>query len=91
MTKKQRAERMRKRKEMRKKLKAITVLVIDTAGGPARIAREFNKSGIKISRQGVYDWARVPEKYLEKMSQLSGMTAQEMRPDVPHAQRTGEL
>ena len=55
----------------------ITQRAIDKAGGPTKISPEIGTSPQNISM-----WKRIPTKWCDKISQMSGIPMHELRPDV---------
>lgn len=51
--------------------------IINSAGGASRVA-----AACGIDRRAVYQWRRVPADRLKVVSELSGIPAHELRPDI---------
>lgn len=57
--------------------KAITKRAIEAAGGAAKLG-----AALKITRQAVEDWDKVPPKHVLRVEQLSGYSRYQLRPDI---------
>jgi hypothetical protein len=57
--------------------------IITKAGGPAKVAEHFPN----LTSQAVSQWTRVPEDRLEKVSELTGYTPAQLRPDLAQRAR----
>ena len=51
--------------------------IIKKAGGAQAVAK-----ALKLHRQTVYQWKRVPAHHVLKMAKLSGLEPKQIRPDV---------
>lgn len=58
-------------------LKAITTKAIKDAGGGATLA-----AALKITRQAVYQWDRVPPQHVLDVERITGVSRHELRPDL---------
>ena len=57
--------------------RALLRRAIRAAGGYARFA-----AGLGISRQTIYRWKRVPERWISQIERVSGIPRHELRPDL---------
>lgn len=55
--------------------------VIKEAGGPAKVARALGD----LTSQAVSQWKRIPLNRVRKISELTGIPAAELRPDLAEA------
>lgn len=55
----------------------VTAAAVIVAGGPAVVGRT-----LEISTQAVSQWRRVPERWLDAFSRLSGVAPERLRPDL---------
>jgi DNA-binding transcriptional regulator YdaS (Cro superfamily) len=62
-------------------MRAVTKKAIKKAGG-AVIAR-----ALKIERQAVYQWSRVPAEHVSVVEQITGIPRHELRPDLYPVER----
>ena len=54
-----------------------TKTVIKKAGGARAIAESLG-----VSTQFVYQWRKVPPKYVKEVAKMSGLRPEQIRPDV---------
>lgn len=58
-------------------LQKITELAIQKAGGVGKLA-----GSLKVSRQSIYTWKRIPVSRVLKIEELTGMPRHVLRPDI---------
>lgn len=58
-------------------LKSITETAISEAGGGAALAAQ-----LKITRQAVYQWDRVPPQHVLEVERITGVSRHRLRPDL---------
>lgn len=63
-------------------LRAVTQSAINEAGGGAKLAR-----ALKLHRQAVYQWSRVPAEHVFTVEKLTGIPRHKLRPDLYPAER----
>jgi len=56
--------------------------VVDKAGGSTKLAYALG-----LRPPAIYGWTRVPSRFVDKVSELTGIPPQELRPDLypPHS------
>lgn len=62
---------------MTQDVQAATIEAVREAGGGASLGRALG-----LTRQAIYQWAKVPPEHVLKVEQISGVSRQRLRPDL---------